>query len=207
MAATKTKEAPKEEVEEKEVNAKEEAQKEADKIDEQIEVFEPRLAPVTRTLEHPISNEKKEFVQKELGYLNKLKFFRLLSGTVRAAATDETGISNFLTDTFGDLSTVTEGGGANETIMANEFLQGIMKLIELSPDFVEELYILALGVKPKDRDWVIAALDDLDDETGVDILKLFIEQNGGAVRNFFDRYMKEIATSFQNTVMKNEEEE
>lgn len=166
-------------------------------IDEQIAVFEPVPLAVERKLKHPLTGLEKTFVQHEMGFLTKLKFFRLLSGTLRLAADSETGgVAQVLQDTFGDISGLVAQGLSEEqaqAIASNQFLSTVMKLVELVPDFIEETYVFALGAKPEDHDWVIEAIENVDDEEGVAILEVFIAQNGKAIRRFFDKHLRRIA--------------
>lgn len=161
-------------------------------VEEQIEVFEPVAKAVDRELTHPDTGEKKTFVQHELSFMPKLKFFRLLSGTFRLAAESDAdsngaGMANFLEETLSNISNFQE----NPTI-TNDLIATFMKLIELVPDFAEELYILALNVKPKDSVWTAEALQNIDDDLGIDILEVFIAQNGKAMRDFFAKRLAKV---------------
>lgn len=199
--ATKTskKEAPvKEEVKEEVASdAKTEEGKALDELDEQIAVFEPVATSVERKLIHPDTKEEKVYVQHEMGYMTKLKFFRLLSGTIRLASSEsQGGIGEFISETFGDVSNLIAQGFSKEeaeSLASNQFISTILKLVELVPEFMEESYVLMLGVRPTDHDWAIEALDSLDDEEGIDILDTFVAQNGKAIRRFFDRHLRRVA--------------
>lgn len=183
---------------------KDRVEKQEKELEEEIEVFEPRVDPVERTL--TIGNDSKVFIQRELSYFNKLKFFRLLSGSIRLASEDEkSGVNSLLQDIFGGVRDASLN--QDDSFLATEFVQAIMRLIELVPDFAEELYLLALGVKPKDKAWVLQSFEEINDEEGFDILELFIEQNGGAIRRFFDLWVPKMAKKFNQVVMTPGEEE
>jgi hypothetical protein len=101
-----------------------------------------------------------------------MKFFRLVSGTLRLAA--EQGETNLVNELFGGIDSVDN----------DAMVMGILRLVELSPDFLEEAFLYALNIKPADHQWALEAFEVIDDETGADIIDVFIAQNGPAVRDF-----------------------
>lgn len=175
-----------------------------DEIDEQIEVFEP--APtrkaVERTFTHPDGTEK-VFVQKELGFLNKTRFFRLLAGTLRLASETEDNPTDFLQQAFGDVIGP-DGEALGDT---GSFVTALFHLVELVPDFLEQSYVLILQVKPEDQVWFLAALEEIDDETGVDIIDVFVAQNGKSIRNFFDKRLRNLGKRISQELNLNQESE
>jgi hypothetical protein len=178
----------------------EEAEEVKDELDEQIEVFEPTPKAVDRVLTHPETNETKTFVQKEMGFMVKLKFFRLLSGTLRLASdTQGANPAEFLQEAFGEV--IGEDGGIQPSVdSTGAFLTGIMRLVELAPDFLEDAYLLILGVKPEDQPWALQAMDSLDDDEGIDILETFVAQNGKAIRRFFDKHLRRIGATISREI-------
>ncbi len=204
----KTKDVEELEVEEKEVKGE---------LDEQIEALEGESLPdvpisVERELwlvDDPTS--RKVFRQHEMSYLTKLKFFRLLSGTLRLASQNSEGgtVADLLGETLsGPQELLAKGLSKEEAerLAANSFIETIMKLIELAPDFAETTYLYALNVRPTDVEWAKMALESLDDETGVDILDVFIAQNGKAIKRFFDKHLKRV-TQRVNQVLGNQAQE
>src|SRR5687767_1309677 len=122
----------------KETKKTDEANKE---LDEQIEVFEPTPIAVDRVLKHPISGEEKKYVQHEMGFLTKLKFFRLLSGTLRISAeSEEGGLSEVIEEIF-----IAIQSDADMTV-SNSMVASVLRLVETAPDFIEETYMYALSV-------------------------------------------------------------
>lgn len=151
-----------------------------------IDLFDVSSA-VDRTLKHPDTDEEKSFIQHEMSFMTKLKFFRLLSGTIRIAAEADNpqgGVSSFLDETLGGLS----GDFDNP----NEFITTILKLVELVPDFAEETYLYALNVKRNDYGWATEALECLDDDEGIDILEVFVAQNGPSIKDFFTKRLPKV---------------
>jgi hypothetical protein len=183
LAGTQTK--PKSTAKDEEV-AEEEA-----KVDEELEILDPVAKAVERTLTHPDGSEK-TFIQHELAFLPKLRFLRLLSGTIRvAAANEQGGVGAFISDALGSVQ---------DGIGTGEFLETLLKLVELVPDFIDEAYVMALNVKPEDQLWATEALEQIDDELGMDILDTFITQNGKALRNFFTQRLAKAGQRLTQTV-------
>lgn len=169
---------------------KEEKPTEIEELDEQIEVFEPVAKAVDRTFEHPQTGEEKTFVQYEMGFLTKIKFFRLLSGTLRLA-TEETGsnVNTLLYDVLGE----EQAGEVN-------YIDAIMQLTELAPDFLEEAFVLILRVSPEDEIWFRESLDGISDEVGVDIIDTFIAQNAKAIKRFFTKDLRKVGQRFSQEI-------
>jgi hypothetical protein len=160
--------------------AKKEEKQEEVSLDEQIELLDVPKA-VDRTLEHPETGESRTYVQHEMGFLTKLKFFRLVAGTARLATDGQGGIAEFLEETMVD------SGGATDNFMTT-----ITQLIELVPDFYQEAAMLILKVPVAEQAWVGQALENISDEEGVDILDVFIAQNGAALRDFFTKHLQKL---------------
>lgn len=148
---------------------------------DELEVFESVAASVERKLTNPETGEEKVFSQHELAFIPKTKFFRLASSTIRIAADEGDGVNSLIGDVF------TEGA---EGIDNEQMVLGIMRLVELSPNFLEEAFMYALNVKPKDREWFYESLESIDDETGLDIIEVFIAQNAESVKNFLPKIQR-----------------
>lgn len=158
---------------------------ESESIDEEIAVFEPVAKAVDVKLVHPGTGEEVVFVQHELSFFNKLKFFRLLTKTIREASESEAGgIGEFIAEALDSVSSASTG--------TNEFLETVTVLVESVPTFAEDAYILALNVRPQDEEWVKEALTQLDDDAGFAILDNFVAQNGKALRDFFAKRLRKV---------------
>lgn len=60
------------------------------------------------------------------------------------------------------------------------------RVISLAPDLLKEAYCVILDVPKAHRNWAMEwSLTRLDDETGMDILHTFIDQNWGVMEDFF----------------------
>jgi hypothetical protein len=129
MAATATKAKPKTKVEE-------ETKDELEALDEEIETLDPVALSIERKFTNPGNGEEVVFIQKEMGFLTKTKFSRLLAGTLRLA------------DESDDKGSILSSLGENTS-----WLPLIFQAIELAPDFLEEAFILALRVPPNEHNF------------------------------------------------------
>lgn len=166
-------------------------------LDDQLAVFEPIGRVVERTIKHPNGTEK-TFIQKEFSFMTKIRFLRLMSGTIRLAAeAGGTSISGIIQDTFGDIQQISNSGfGSNsEDILANQFISTVINLVELAPDFLEELFLIALEVPRKEADitWALEAFETIDDDEGFAILDTVVAQNSKAIKDFFTERLVQTA--------------
>lgn len=173
-----------------------------DELKEQIEVLEPVAKVVERKLK--LDGEERTFIQSELSFFSKIKFFRLLSGTLRLATQEEGGQGGGVADLLQEAFVGAQQLGNQE--IANVFLDAILRLVELAPDFLEETYLLAFNVKPEQTLWVAQALQNIDDEEGVDILDTFVAQNGKAISDFFSKRLGKLSKRVQEFIPTQENE-
>lgn len=174
-------------------------------LDEQIQVFEPIGRVVERTLKHPNGSEK-TFIQQEMSFMVKTRFIRLLSGTIRLAA--ESGgvsVAEVIQSTVGDFQDLVNYGAdfdSVDDIVADQFISTILRLVELSPDFLEELFLIALNVPKTEADitWALEAFENLSDDEGFDILNTIVVQNSKAIKDFFTERIVETAKRGQQAL-------
>lgn len=176
-----------------------------EELNEQIAVFEPTPKAVDRILTNPDSDESRKYVQHEMGFLTKIKFFRVLAQTIRLAG--QADLSDPTSGGVADLVDLFLQEGGLDTASANTMITGLLKLIELSPGFIEEAYMYALSVPPEDWSWAQKALDGLDDETGIEILEVFVGQNGPAIRDFFVKRLPKIGKQINQLTNQDTEQE
>jgi hypothetical protein len=174
-------------------------------FEKQIDVLDPVALAKEVTLKHPETGEEKTFIQKELAFIPKTRLLSLVATTLRMASDQEGGgnVGDIISDTFGGVNELISQGvdpQEAESFAANQFLDVILRLVEIAPDFLDQLYLLVLNVKQKDRQWVIAALEVIDDEQGIEILDTAIAQNGDALRNFFDKHLRKVANRVSTVV-------
>lgn len=194
-----------------EQEVKVDAVKEAnDKIEEEVLILDTVSAVKTVELTHPVTGETKTFEQKELAFIPKTRLLSLIATTIRAASESEnSSVGDVINDMFGGVNDLIGQGVAKEAAenyATNQFLEIILRLVEVAPDFLDQLYLLVLNVKPANRQWVIDSLEVLGDEQGIEILDTAIAQNGEALRDFFDKHLRRVATRAQ-TIWATEEPE
>jgi hypothetical protein len=167
-----------------------------DELEKQIEVLEPVAKVVERKLK--LDGEERTFVQHEMSFFSKIKFFRLMSGTLRLATEQDGGQGGGVADLIQEAFVGAQQLGNQE--VANVFLDAVLRLVELAPDFLEETYLLALNVKPEQTLWVSQAFQELDDEVGIDILDTFVAQNGKAISDFFSKRLGKLTKRVQEFI-------
>jgi len=177
------------------------ASEEVSEFEKQVNILDPVALAKEVVLVHPATGESKTFIQKELAFIPKTRLLSLLATTIRAASNNEDGnIGDILTDMFGGVNTlIAQGVDAEdaESFATNQFLDIILRLVEIAPDFLDQLFLLVLNVKSKDRQWAIDALEVVDDEQGIEILDTAIAQNGEALKDFFGKHLKKVAQRVQ----------
>jgi hypothetical protein len=200
---------------EKEVSSKEEenfsnpfesdtkVNSEADEFEKQVNILDPVALSKEVTLTHPETGETKVFIQKELAFIPKTRLLSLVATTLRMASDEDGNVGDVISDTFGGVNELINQGIAPEdaeSFAANQFLGVILRLVEIAPDFLDQLYLLVLNVKQKDRQWALTALEVIDDEQGIEILDTAIAQNGDALKNFFDKHLRKVANRVSNVM-------
>jgi hypothetical protein len=173
--------------------AKTKSEEKLEQLDEDIEVLSPPLA-VDRTLVSPVDGEERVYVQHELAFIPKTRFFRLLSGTIRLASEGDSGLIELVGEFFGEEDITQEG--------AAQMVSVIMRLVELSPDFLTDAFIHILSIPQNEVEWAVPALESLDDETAMGIIDVFIDQNGEAITDFFTKRLRKTGSRVGKIVEK-----
>jgi hypothetical protein len=179
----------------------EDVEAEVSQLETEINILDSVSDVKEVTLTHPVTGEQKTFTQKELAFIPKTRLLSLVATTIRAASESEnSNVGDLISDMFGGVNDLVSQGVAledAENYATNQFLEIILRLVEVAPDFLDQLYLLILNVKPKDRQWVVDALEVIDDEQGVEILDTAIAQNGDALRDFFNTHLRRVASRAQ----------
>jgi hypothetical protein len=135
------------------------------------------------------------YAVRPLSFFGKMEFFALMSGAINDLISGEKGIQ--IEDLLGearmdDLGDLTKFTGA--------FLQ----VIENSPDILEDVYCLAMGVPRGRRELVKEIMSrqeeegGLSDDVGVKIMETFIGQNGEVLIRFFEDRITPLVRKVQN---------
>lgn len=145
-----------------------------------LHVLEPLHEPVDVALTY--DGITKEYVQKPLSFFSKMEFMRLVGTTLDEAMKGEDGLNvNTLLGDNMEVSSLNAGDFAD----LDSFLNMVAKVARYAPDFLKECYLVWLDVPKKERNWAREALNQIDDETGFEIIERFIDQNWEALESFF----------------------
>lgn len=133
-----------------------------------------------------LGDEAVVYTQKPLSFFGKMEFFALLGDAVDKALRDG---SISLDEIFDFGNEVSDEQGSHA------YIRGIAKLVQFAPEFLKDLYCVALNV-PRDERYLARSLMELSedegglsDEAGVAILDRFIDQNYEAINDFFGKRM------------------
>lgn len=130
------------------------------------------------------------YVQRPLSYFGKIEVFGLLGATVDKAMKDGVSVDSVIQ--IGDVF-------AGQSSSIDSFIGGIARLAMYAPDLLMELYCIALAVPRGEREWVKSVWErpttegGLSDEDGLEVLQIFVEQNGEALRDFFTQKLPGVA--------------
>jgi hypothetical protein len=170
-------------------------------LEKQVNILDPVAFAKEVTLTHPSTGEEKTFIQKELAFIPKTRLLSLVATTLRAASDSDGNVGEIVNDVFGGVNDLISQGvdpEDAESYATNQLLDILLRLVEIAPDFLDQLFLLVLGVKSKDRQWVIDSLEVIDDEQGIEILDTAIAQNGDALKDFFDKHLRKVLARVQN---------
>lgn len=156
--------------------------------EEEVERMDPRprewvLGP---------EGDRRTFVQKPLPFLPKMRFMSLLGRTMRAAML--TGDQGAISELLGGAGTLRERAaalGEQDFQDVEQFIGIAASLASHLPEFFEQAYCIALNVPPAQQPWVLAMMQEgeedggFSDQQGIEIIKVFIAQNAEALRDFF----------------------
>lgn len=154
-------------------------------VDEQVQELEDTSAqPKQWTFMHP-SGQEISYTQKKLSFKRKWQFVALVGGFVREVS--EVGGQGAITDLLGGQSVKTRAQqlSSNDMADAESFLKLASSFALFLPSFMDNFIATALNVPLEDREIFAEATDDMEDEVGLGILRLFVEQNWETLRDFF----------------------
>lgn len=164
-----------------------EAPKREEPADE-VEQVESDVAVANITL--TLGKDSVVYEQKPLTYFNKVKFLKLIGKTL-----DETLAGG---GTVGDML-VTDGVrvGIGDLGDVDSFLRLAASAADSLEDFLKDCYCLWLNVPKREQEWAKLALEEIDDETGIQIIERFVAQNWKAIERFFTEYATRLQKASQ----------
>lgn len=136
-----------------------------------------------------------EYVQKPLSFFGKIELFSILGSAVeKALSSGGTSLGELLSDApsgeFGD---------------ADQFILTISKLAQYAPEFLQDVYVISLGVPSGEREYVKSVMvlqeeaGGLTDDQGIQILETFVEQNWSVMVDFFTKRVLPLVNQFTNS--------
>lgn len=173
--------------------AKDVAQEVKDEVKEaerELDILLPSTDPVNWTLGN--ADLQREYIQKPLGYMKKMRLFALMGKTIRQALTE--GGEGTLTELLGGGATVAElqsNFQSKNVSDAESFISLVSGFLVYVPDFLTEAFLILLNVPTQDIPVAryLFELDEseggLSDTDGMEILRVGINQNWEAISRFF----------------------
>jgi hypothetical protein len=181
-----------------------------------LEILEPKAEPRMWIIGKPPEkggeeDEWSRYIQRPLGYMSRMRFFALVSGTVAKAMKEGGGISiggaDFLGTDAGSLRDRAESLRSEDFEDAGSFMALALQLIGTVPDFLIECYAIWLDVPMQERNWFRRVLNQscdpehnrwgITDDQGLEMVEIFIDQNYKDIREFFSGKLPALAKRVQ----------
>jgi hypothetical protein len=177
--------------------------------DSDEEKLVPKVSPVERKIGPDERGREHVYVQRELMWFGKIRLYGVLGRAVKIVMEGEGGLN--LDDLLAmskpkdmldqilahqpGADTAPDADDRNSSdVDATQMLAAFARVVSVSPDLLKEFYCIALGAKEGHWPWLMDwGLDTIDDEMGQDILETFIDQNWGAIGDFFGRELPKMA--------------
>lgn len=172
---------------------------------EAVDLLAPKFE--ARTWHFEDDQREADYVQKPLSFVGKLEFFALIGETVDNAMQGANGLTidgvisaaSTSVSLFSNQTTTFGGSGTS----LDAFMGGMARIARYAPDFLLDCYCIWLAVPMDDRQWVkwcMARNADeggLTDDDAVEMMEVFIDQNGVAIRDFFVKRLPALNQRFQ----------
>jgi len=173
---------------------------------------EPRQQRIRGLTGSELEGFDRTYVQRKLSFFNKIALGKIIARLANAATDDgDTELLSRLGAMYQrdeDNNVIVDENGFPVRDMRGVMLAITPKIIELVPDQLAELYMLALGVPDHEKPIVREILqqphgDDgtggLSDEDGIAILETFIAQNKKAIEDLFFEHLARVVRMFSKT--------
>lgn len=175
--------------------------------EETLEAFEldDLSAPKEWRFEMPVEGQRVErvYVQRQLGIVAKLEFFSHVTGTVEEILKGS-GDGNVSMEGLQELLGANDMAGMADTVKdVAGVLEVVLRVSQHAPDFLLKCWTIWLQVPPAERPWAEAAMSQpedeggLSDDEGFEMIEIFFDQNGRAMRDFFVLRLAQAATRAQ----------
>jgi hypothetical protein len=193
-------------------NAEAENDKAKKEHEEALETLEPMTEPREWIIGKPPTeggedDEYSRYVQRPLGYMQRMRYFALVSSTITEAIKAGGTINMGATDLFGGEGSLRQRAAAltdADFADAGSFMALAFQLLAYSPDFLLESYCMWLDVPGKEKGWAKRVMSQprdpsrnkwgLTDEMGLGMVETFIDQNYEDTRRFFVEKVPKLLT-------------
>jgi hypothetical protein len=190
----------------------EENEKAKKEHEEALETLEPLVEPREWIIGKPPTkggeeDEYSRYVQRPLGYMQRMRYFALVSSTITEAIKAGGTINVGATDLFGGDGSLRQRAAAltdADFADAGSFMALAFQLLAYSPDFLLESYCMWLEVPGKEKGWAKRVMSQpydpsrnkwgLTDEDGLGLVETFIDQNYEDTRRFFVEKLPKLVT-------------
>jgi len=151
-------------------------------------------------------NEWSKYTQRPLSYMAKWRFLALVADALAKSMAESEGGGM---DQLAQIGAV-RGRSVSLSDLGSVagFMQMAARLTAYSPDFILDCYLLWLDVPLGERAWARLVMEDrwdpdndkwgLSDETGIEIVKVFIDQNYDELRSFFVKNLGDLVKEVQD---------
>ena len=138
------------------------------------------------------------FVQRPLTFFGKLRFFGVASKAIETALEDGASIAELLEVPDREAGAPLSADSLRE---ADAFVKAVAKLVEYAPELMGDLYCVILAVPRGQTEYVISRFEtELDDEQGMKIIDVFIDQNWDALLDFFSQRIAPLVSKVSSKV-------
>lgn len=176
--------------------------------EEQLNILEPKTEPRRWVIGKPpeqggSEDEYSIYVQRELSYMARNRFFALVSKTIADSIKESGSIELGLGGMLEGEGTIRQRLAQQDFEDAGSFMALAMTLVAHSPDFLLDCYILWLDVPTGEKRWAKQVMNQryapeenkwgLTDEMGDEMIETFIDQNYEEIRRFFVERLPRLA--------------
>ena len=181
--------------------------------DEAMEILEPKIEAKRWIIGKPPEEGGKDtqfsvYTQQPLGFMARNRLYALIGRTMAEAIKTTGGSVGGMEDVFGASSSGTiiertQRLGKRDLADASQFFTMAMELVSYVPDFLSEFYAIVLDVPYGERTWFKQLIEQpyrpyddkwgLDEDAGIEMVEIFIDQNYEDIRRFFTERLPKIA--------------
>lgn len=167
-----------------------------DETTDVIDTITPKAKPKTWKLQQKSPEgeviEEESYIQRPMSFLAKMKFFALVGEVIDKSISGDDDKEGIRLSALFELPG--ERGGqlrAEDFREADMFVQGVGKILQYAPDFLEKSYCIWLNIPDFQEDWAISVMNQpveqggLTDDDGLEIIEIFIDQNWESLESFF----------------------